>query len=123
MSVPSQKPRRVGRSCVAAEATARAGYWPGGTLLAAALEGNEPQKIAEGVGHICSLDCLHPDRDPIEPVERHDVIYAQDSGMPHIGADRRNKRRETPASQRQRIDRRQPPILSGLVERVGWRAD
>src|SRR6266404_6921380 len=31
MSVPSQKPRRVGRSCVAAEAAARAGYWPGGT--------------------------------------------------------------------------------------------
>ncbi len=137
MSVPSQKPRRVGKSCVAAEATARAGYRSGGktfghraeiladdsTLLATALEGNEPKKIAEGIAYIGSLGCRNPDRDPIEPIERHDVIYAQDSGVAHIGADRRNKRRETPASQRERIDRGQTPILSGLIERVRRRAD
>ena len=94
-----------------------------GTLLATALEGDEPEKIAEGIRHIRSLGCFHPGRNPVEPIERHDVIYAQHSGVAHIGADRCNKWCETPALQHERIDRGQTPILSGLIERVGRRAD
>ena len=43
--------------------------------------------------------------------------------MPHIGAQRRDQRREAAPPQRQRVERRQAPILAGAAQRVGRRAD
>ena len=51
------------------------------------------------------------------------MIDPQNSGMAHIGAQRRNARCKALTSKHQWIDRRQAPILSGAAQRVGWRAD
>ena len=51
------------------------------------------------------------------------MVDPQNPGMPHIGAQTGDERREALPAQHQRIDRRQPPILPGAVQRVGRRAD
>ena len=51
------------------------------------------------------------------------MVDPQYAGMSHIGAQRRDQRREAAPPQGQRVERRQPPILAGAAQRVGRRAD
>ena len=51
------------------------------------------------------------------------MIDAQDPGVPHVGAQRGDDRGKAAPAQRQRVDRRQTPVLSGPAQHIGRRAD
>jgi hypothetical protein len=51
------------------------------------------------------------------------MVDAQHASVPHVGAQCRDERREAAPPQRERVDRRQAPVLPRPAQRIGRRAD
>ena len=81
------------------------------------------QDVVERVADISPGRRRHARRNAIEPLQSHDVVDPQNTGMPHIGAQRCDEWRKGAPAQLQRIDRRKAPILPGPAQRIGRRAD
>ena len=81
------------------------------------------QDVVERVADISPGRRRHARRNAIEPLQSHDVVDPQNTGMPHIGAQRCDERRKGAPAQLQRIDRGEAPILPGPAQRIGRRAD
>ncbi len=91
--------------------------------LAAAFERDETQQIAKRIMDVSPPRGRKTARDPIEPLQAHHMIDAQDPRVPHIGAQRGDQRGKAAPAQGQRVDRREPPILAGPGQQVGRCAD
>ena len=85
--------------------------------MAPAFERDEPQEVAERIIDVSSGRRRAAARDPIEPLQAHHVIDAQDPGVPHVGAQRGDDRGKAAPAQGERVDRREPPILPGPEEK------
>ncbi len=57
-----------------------------GAGLPPAFESDEPQQVVERIVDVAAFGRRHAFRDPIEAVQRHDMVDAQDTGVAHVGA-------------------------------------
>ena len=74
------------------------------------------------VAHVRAVLRFHPARDPERALQRQHVIEAQDARVAHVRAKKRHEGRIRALAQHERGERRQPPVLSERVERIGRRA-
>ena len=61
-------------------------------MLATTLQCHKTQQILQRIVYIGALGRLHSVRDPVEPVQRHNMVNSQNPGMAHIGAHAVDKR-------------------------------
>ena len=91
--------------------------------VAHALQRQDAQQGVERVGGIGSRPATHVvRRQPEQAHQAHHMVQPQGAGVPHVGAQGVDERREAQGPQTQRIERRQAPVLAQRVERVGRRA-
>ena len=83
----------------------------------------DPEEVVHREAHVGAIGRGAPHRDPELPQQPHDMVDPQHPRMPHIGAQRSDQRGKAAPPQRQRVERRQSPILARPAQRVGRRAD
>ena len=86
--------------------------------MAMAFERKETEKIVEGILDIGAVSGRPSRRNPEESRQCHDMIDAQRARVPHIGAQRRQKRLVRGVGQPCGNERRQAPVLAAHVEGI-----
>lgn len=87
-------------------------------LVPVAFQCEDREHLLERIAHVGAVAFGGPEK----AHERHDVIEPERAGMAHVRAQGFDPRLELRMFERERVDRRQAPVLPQCVQRIGRRA-
>ena len=88
-----------------------------------AFEPQHRQQGLEGIIDIGAVFRRRAARDQEQPLQLEGMVDADRAGMAHVGGHQRAERGEALRFERQRMERRQTPVLALGAEQIGRRAD
>jgi hypothetical protein len=91
--------------------------------MAMAFQRHDTDQIVDGIADVRPAGRWLALRDTVKPLQTHHMVDAQAAGMAHVGSHQFDEWPVAMPRKGDRIEGRQPPVLTRWIENIGRRAD